>query len=428
MRNLELMSEHVSKTKLIWQTLFTFFFIYEVQHFVMPDLFTSRKLMFYFSAFVFFTRYSKNYFSLASRASLFKGTTKTIFILGLIMVLWQLLLTLFNTNVVGEPILGRTILFFVLTSMFCIFAYYQYDNLRQFLLATFFATLLQAAIVISDYFSDAVKLFLYNNFVLDANFGYLSPMRAAGLGAGESLLSIDLYLGLVCTSILILTSRQVGLYILGYITILFSCLLSGTTGFMLGVILLVITVILVTIYGSGKQRSYTLLFGYLAIFLLITLAATFFEEIEEFRNFEKITDFGELGIEDQATVSTLKSQKVAPLSIYTLIGTSIFRGTAGPGITTMSDTGYLQAYFGHGLIFALIFYITLYKQMYKNVKRISNKLVYIVASYFFLTIMAAEAKEPYIYHYGITFVFFMICFLSYKTNTYNENKHNSSNI
>lgn len=403
--------------KVLWQTFFVFFFIYEVQHFVMPDLLTSRKLMFYLAAILFFIKYNHYYYSKRHRGSLHRKTTRNLVLLGLVMVFWQLFLTLINTNAVGEPILGRTILFFVLTSLFCVFSYFLFDNLKQFLLSTFFASILQSIIVIADFFSDAVKQFFYNNFVLDANFGYLSPMRAAGLGAGESLLSIDLYLGLVAASILILTSKKISIYVIGYIVILFSCFLAGTTGFLLGLTLLLVTITILILHGNLKQKVSVSLILFGGIVLLFTLAASFFSEIDDFRNFTKITDLWDLGVEDQATVSTLKSQKVAPLSSETLLGTSLYRGTIN-GITTMSDTGYIQSYFGHGLIFAFIFYFVLYRSMIINIKAVKNKMVFLVLVFFGLSIALAEAKEPYIYHYGITFVFFLICFLAQKNQKY----------
>ena len=68
----------------------------------------------------------------------------------------------------------------------------------------FYATVIQSVICIADFFSFEVKVFLYNHFMVDANFGYLSSSRAYGLGAAESLLAINLFLGLVPTAILII--------------------------------------------------------------------------------------------------------------------------------------------------------------------------------------------------------------------------------
>ena len=134
-------------------------------------------------------------------------------------------------------------------------------------------------------------------------------------------------MGLVPTAILIIGCSKNVFYIFGYIAILFAALLVGSTGFILGILLLILTIGLVFIYGSFYQKSSLAIIGTVGFFILFSLAAVFFSDIEEFGNFHKILAFQEVGIENQNTVHTLREQAVAPICLHTLLGTSYYRGT-----------------------------------------------------------------------------------------------------
>ena len=370
--------------KLIWQIFFVFFFVYEVQPFGVPDMLTSRKIVFYIAGFTFITRFLKRFNSKTFDDVNFKRTSKKLISIGFVVFLWQTLITLLHSGTgSGQPMWGKTLLFLLLTSFFCTFSYFFFNNIKQFLLAMFYATVIQSVICIADFFSFEVKVFLYNHFMVDANFGYLSSSRAYGLGAAESLLAINLFLGLVPTAILIIGCSKNVFYIFGYIAILFAALLVGSTGFILGILLLILTIGLVFIYGSFYQKSSLAIIGTVGFFILFSLAAVFFSDIEEFGNFHKILAFQEVGIENQNTVHTLREQAVAPICLHTLLGTSYYRGTVD-GLTTMSDTGYLQSYFGNCLILTLVFYFYLYRLMFINVRYIKNRVICILLGFLFL--------------------------------------------
>lgn len=182
--------------KLIWQIFFVFFFVYEVQPFGVPDMLTSRKIVFYIAGFTFITRFLKRFNSKTFDDVNFKRTSKKLISIGFVVFLWQTLITLLHSGTgSGQPMWGKTLLFLLLTSFFCTFSYFFFNNIKQFLLAMFYATVIQSVIYIADFFSFEVKVFLYNHFMVDANFGYLSSSRAYGLGAAESLLAINLFFG-----------------------------------------------------------------------------------------------------------------------------------------------------------------------------------------------------------------------------------------
>ena len=222
--------------------------------------------------------------------------------------LWQTLITLLHSGTgSGQPMWGKTLLFLLLTSFFLYLFLFLFNNIKQFLLAMFYATVIQSVICIADFFSFEVKVFLYNHFMVDANFGYLSSSRALRFRRRRVTVGYkSFFLGLVPTAILIIGCSKNVFYIFGYIAILFAALLVGSTGFILGILLLILTIGLVFIYGSFYQKSSLAIIGTVGFFILFSLAAVFFSDIEEFGNFHKILAFQEVGIENQKYSSYFK--------------------------------------------------------------------------------------------------------------------------
>ena len=408
---------NASLGKMLFQVLMVFFFIYEVQPIGVPDLLTSRKLVFYISAFLFL--YKRDFkFSLIKDNKFVNKTLKLLLCLSIGMLMWVIVLIVWNNflgKLSGESILSRTLLFIPFSGIIYLFIYDLFDNVEQFLHSVYIATLLQSSVVITHYFSQSMKVFLYNNFVLDANFTYLSPYRAAGLGAGESLLSMNLFVGLVACAYGIMKKRHIAIYVIGYAIILFSALLSGSTGFLAGIILFVS----VTVFLFFEERNFKglsiICLAIIALVIMTILMPDFFATINEFEIFRKISDFWTVGMANSSIVTSLQAQQIAPITSETIIGTSLYRGYSATGLFSRSDTGYLQAYFGYGLVGAVIFYICLYRDMIRNILSINNKKMQILLCMFLVVIIAGEAKEPYIHHYGILFVFYMICLLWHKT-------------
>lgn len=406
----------ISVWKMLWQTLLVFCFIYEVQPIGVPDILTSRKLVFFLCAGLFVAK--RDYkIRLPNNTSVYGRTVIGLFVLSIVMLGWVFFLSFVNSlgaSVNGESILSRTLLFVFFVPLICYFMYDCFDNSEQFLKAVFFASLLQAVIVTAQYFSDGVKHFLYNHFVLDTNFSYLSPYRAAGLGAGEALLSINLFIGMVAGAYLMIRNKHLLLYTLGYVFILFATMLSGSTGFALGAALLAV-IALYLIFAKLSVRGVRIVaIGLLGCLALFVIYPDFFASIESFGIYRKIKELLQGGADNSSFVTSLLAQEVAPISAETILGTSIYRGYSSSGVLCRSDTGYIQSYFGYGLIMAVIFYVCLYGAMLKNIFAIKSRDVKFLMLFFFVAITVVEAKEPFIHHFGLPFAFFMITFLQQK--------------
>lgn len=408
-----MVTKNFSTFRFIALVLLAFGFIYEVQPKGVPDFLTSRKLVFFISAIYSF-RNRKQVLPMRSY-DLYSSTCKKLFILAILMLIWTFLLGSLNGNLGNsQSILSRTILFIPFVPFVYWYLRDMFKSVNEFCNAVFFASLLQAIIVICDYFMDSVKIFLFNTFVLDANNTYLATERAMGVGAGESLLSINLFLGLVATACIILkTSKYKIFYIVGYVTILFACLLSGSTGFVSGLALLLYIVGYQVVQERSFSSIFTVVLFIIAVITLFSVASSFFSEIDDFEIYRKISEFWTGDIKDTSIVSSLEAQEKAPISMETIIGTGIFRGRAN-GVYQRSDTGYYQNYFGYGLLMAIVFYFILYKCMFRNLMQIKDIKIKIPMYFLFAIIAFGEAKEPYIHHFGNVFVFFMICFLAQK--------------
>ena len=424
----------VSLRKQVFQIMLVFFFVYEVQPISVPDILTSRKLVFFLTGFLFLNRRAFK-FPLQRRDSMFGWTVSNIFRLSIAMLIWEIVLIVFNhvgTPPVGESLLSRTILFIPFSALICLFMADQFDNLDQFMSALFCASILQAIIVLAEYFIDSFRMFLYYTFVLDANYGYLTKYRAAGLGAGESLLSMNLALGVFAGCYLLGNKKNVVTQSVGIVLILFAALLSGSTGFVAGLAVFGVTIAYQFFVERSFKGLFIVFFLGISLFGLIMVFPAFFNDIENFQTFNKISQLWTVGVKESSIVKTLNAQVVAPISAETIIGTSIFRGTSGMGVISRSDRGYYQCYFGYGLIVTIIYYYIIYYTILRNILIIGekkNKLLF----FMMLVVMAVgEMKEPYIHHYGNIFVILLACLLANRGKMrgikYEENKCYYSNV
>ena len=80
-----------------------------------------------------------------------------------------------------------------------------------------------------------------------------------------------------------------------------------------------------------------------------------------------------------------------------------------------SDFGYVQTYFGYGLVMASLFYLSIFYGMYNAINNIHDKNIKFIMILLAISIAIAEIKEPYMSHYGVLYVFFVGTF-SYFNN------------
>lgn len=403
------------------QILLVFFFIYDVRYVDTPTLFTSRKIVLCLLIILYLVK-NKGKIAFSFENILCYKEIKNLLILSVGIFLYTLIVTVIN-NMDGVPdgqgMIPRTVFFIIFVPIMYFFSMEFFKNTTEFITALLWATLLQAVIVVMEHNIQGVALFLEAHFMLDAHTSYLATNRAVGLGAGDSLLSIDIFLGCVACAYLFIERNKSMFYIIIYVFLTYVAFLTGS----IGTIYCILTLISLIYYNLIKLKNVKgliivsiLILGIIGVFVFMP---SFVENILRSDIFIKIQSVFLEGLFNNSTSRVLRSQEVAQISINTLFGTGIYRGTTAGGITSMSDTGYLQMYFAVGLVVSIIFYYVLYKRMINSIKQVDDRGIKYILCILLFAIVIGEMKEPYIYHYGMLFTFFMICLTNYKSKVVN---------
>ena len=124
------------------------------------------------------------------------------------------------------------------------------------------------------------------------------------------------------------------------------------------------------------------------------------------------------------TMKDISSQVIAPISLNTFWGTGIYRGISATGIMCTSDFGYVQTYFGYGLVMASLFYLSIFYGMYNAINNIHDKNIKFIMILLAISIAIAEIKEPYMSHYGVLYVFFVGSFSYFNNLPIQKNSKN----
>ncbi len=396
-------------------SLLLFGFIYEVQPIGIPDLLTSRKIVFYISgAIYYYLTFSKTkiaHVNMESRVAV--KNCMIVLRLAIILLVYVSIIYFISTALgsYGRSALSFAVLFFVYAPFMPLFYSKLFKTTKEFAVALIVATLLQCIVVFADFFSANVRVFLFEHFVLDTNYSYLTTARASGLGAGESLLSINLFLGLIGCGYMLLQGKYTLLFVLCYGIITFAVFLSGSIGLTFSLLLL-ITIIIYLLYKKKVFRiTKIILLVIVLIGLIITIIPEFFNDIENFEIYKKFIDFL-YNRNESSFISSLSRQQIAPIDIDTILGTGYHAGESWMGNTTRADSGYIKSYFGFGLPMAIIFYLVFYISTFKTIKKINDLPTKVITFFFLATIIIAEIKEPYIFHFGEPILILTIVYIS----------------
>ena len=164
--------------------------------------------------------------------------------------------------------------------------------------------------------------------------------------------------------------------------------------------------------------AFLAIFSFFSVSMLIYFFADSFSSNQDYQILMKVSSLWQnSGLENQSVYTSLKAQEVAPIDFDTFLGTGFYHGWSATGSFSRSDTGYLQCYFGYGLMMTIFFYSFLYFYFIKSWAFIKEKKLSTIMLFFFFAIVIGEGKEPYIHHFGEPFVFLMVCLLCEKENS-----------
>lgn len=109
-----------------------------------------------------------------------------------------------------------------------------------------------------------------------------------------------------------------------------------------------------------------------------------------------------------------QSTLIPPLSLETLVGTGIWSGKSGSGLTINADGRYFRTYFALGLVGALLYYLSLLTIILQGFKKVqgNNRIVVVL---FVLFIVMGEFKEPLLFDWYYQTMFFIATHLFSKS-------------
>lgn len=269
------------------------------------------------------------------------------------------------------------------------------------------AVLLQALVHAYSFFSPTYREFISQFLIQTGNRDLASAARPpAFANAAEASFSLIQSLGTFSFLVLLRGEKRWGWKVFCTISIffiLFSNILSGRTG------LLVSLTFLGFFFLTNARARIMAVFGVLPVIALLVLQseniAILLSHIDPIlgrsylsmtsRAFEIFYAPGEV-----QSVSHFASMRIPPLEFQSIFGT----GRHIPDFGAGHDSGYIQNYYGMGLIMATVFYIAFSYLILRNL--LFMKKEFWSGLLLFVVMMLVEVKEPFIFKYAVAFFVF----------------------
>lgn len=311
----------------------------------------------------------------------------------------------------GDPIFVWYVYFLLysLIGSVLLAGFFDWDY-EKLLKAIVLVTVLQAIWCILTFYNDEFRLLNSALFKVseDENIDFLDTQRLRSIGGAGAALSVRLALSSFSMLFLLLKRKNILLYGIPLLLSFFAAFLAGTTGFLVCLVSIGVTIFLLF---KGRKTGFiyaTLIV--LSLFFLYNKAGVLFDDSQYNRLTEKIVSLIQNKENDSTVQALTKGQEVSGLTLSTLVGTGLSRGTVPSGEVCYHDGGYIRNYFGLGLIVALVFYFTLYRMMFKVSRGLSKPIRLLLLTYI-ISCIIIEYKEPFIFSY-IPFFVFMILLLA----------------
>jgi hypothetical protein len=277
-------------------------------------------------------------------------------------------------------------------------------DMPTLLAALVIAVSIQALLIFVSFVDLEARRWIVEHIAISTNVLTEDLYRAPGVtGSGGSALSVVQCLGVLSGGLLLrLRGRRQSLptavaVLLAMLLCLLSAALVGRTGFLLAILFLL------WFAASSGQLSRLIL---IALALGVPAALSIPQLVEDLLPSSFSTDvfttyvLGFLLTGTDASVSDLASMPIPPLGFDTLLGTG--RVSPGPdgGNPSGHDSGFVQAYFGMGLVYATAFYACYAYVLLRLLRWLPLATRLMLAAALF----AIEIKEPYVFKYACLFV------------------------
>lgn len=395
------------KRKYLLRTLLILFSIYSIRFSGMPAPLTPRIIVIMIIVIGFNFQQVINYRRMALKKIDFFWLSTN---LSILIYSW-IIVFLNNTYESSYLIVDSVFNFFVFVVLLPIFADKIFSDAKHFAQCVMYAAVIQSTIVILSFAIPSVRSFLVATQVMDVSrYGW----RVIGLGIAGAGGSVYLLTGLVASGYLIVEGdRRLSTFIYSIINIV-AIALVGRTGFY-GALMIIVYLLL---FNSGKIKSkivtnFKFLFTGLILLLISYSMLNIFPEIDnEFLSytFYRLWELFRDGTDSSAlnNINNINSP-IPGLSLETLFGTGITRGTISTGEVFMHDGGYVQRYAAMGLFASTFSYIVfvIYIARWLKVKS-ASVLTRRYVLYCMIILLIIEYKEPFIYMLAYPFVLVML--------------------
>lgn len=284
-------------------------------------------------------------------------------------------------------------------------------NIKCLIIIFLIAINIQSAIIFISFFSDSYRYWVEASIVSSSNYGADYIYRASGFsGSGGAALSLIQSLGVFFGWLLLrkngayenIKGKYANLVFAGMILSGASCILVGRTGTILSIVFLLIFIF---------ESQHRLKFSIFAIGAVMLLNFLFFEiliiSLDNNFSSEYFTKwaFGIFTGQDE-TIRTLDEQPIPPLSVETFFGTGL-SSVVSEANPSGNDSGFVQAYYSMGLIFALIFFSAYICVLYFSLNWLPGFLRIVISAMLFLI----EIKEPFVFKYSLLFIVLTLYFV-----------------
>lgn len=289
-----------------------------------------------------------------------------------------------------------------------------FEDIDEFAKVMIMVTLLQAICIVLATFIPAVSFFFTEVLGTDQGYGENRDLElyrasyASGLSCFTSEGVCKFTIGLVACSYKFLSTRKIRYVILYIVFSVVNAMLART-----GLIMSLIGVLMMAWYYLRKGRlKFSTFVGLAVVFyasLLIweNMTADFYDRFKRFDELKEAEGF-------ESFFKAYLSGEFPPISLETIMGTSLISGVSGNGVRVHVDGGYLKNYVALGLPLAIFTYFYIFRSIFRVLKIFKNTCVYYVILFYFFYLLFAEFKEYFLLYRGSIMLFFLFAVLAEK--------------
>ncbi len=394
-----------SEFRYFLRCLLLFCFLYEIVPLGVSTRLSTRKLAFVVMVFAFLCRCQyagvrKHVLAQRDILQLFCAEVcVTVFSAG--WIVWRASAHQLDS---GKILYANGVYFLLFTLIGSIVLVYIFRDFREFLCALTTVSLWQSALIFLQASSSAFRNWLAGHIYANSSIGFQS-VRASGVGASGSWVSVLLFFGVVASGYFVITEKKTVRHWVKILLMVFAQFLTGATGVYLSALYILYILYVksrdgkrfvgrAALYGTGM-----ILLGVAALYMLKASGnQTLSDTIDQgFRKiFSKSAYITKTGGGFFGAWSRMKS---LPLSYETFWGYGLSRGDLGNGAYAHHDSGYVNRYIADGLFMAVVEYSTLLALMLVIWRKIQNKLTRRYFFFLILCLYGIEIKEGYFYQY-----------------------------